>query len=289
MAPSYCKLVLLALTDITYLKSVFLCCSKTALRKLCHWRKLFSWGNERERREPTEYLHSAVFYNGESKEMCKVLFLKRQYWIGCQNWPICKFGHHNWYWERKKWYRNISTCHIAHVRSRKTCLFFPFGNQLFSPVYFWSNSFERFKLSVWTQIDTILCWWKRIRCWFLWVESVVNLSKWMMMMMELDLMWLIRYSVSCRVYLGRGAALEAAVRLEASVRNSPITGQCFEQLSFYPDREPRRCLLSHLYQNMGTHSVPTPLPAPSRPASLPSRRLREQNWRRRESEWVIFL
>lgn len=60
------------------------------------------------------------------------------------------------------------------------------------------------------------------------------------------------------------AALEAAVKFEASVKNDPFTGPCFEQLSFSPDRQPRLCLLSHLYQNMGLSVIPSlPFQAPS--------------------------
>lgn len=64
-------------------------------------------------------------------------------------------------------------------------------------------------------------------------------------------------------------ALAAAVRFEASVTNYPFTGQCCEQLSFSPDRELRRCLLSHLYQNIrrALHHHPTP-PNPPTPCPL---------------------
>lgn len=84
-------------------------------------------------------------------------------------------------------------------------------------------------------------------------------------------------------------ALEAAVRFEASVKNYPFTGQCFEQLSFSPDREPRHCLLSHLYQNMGTDAVPHSPPCPSAPSQFTATETEKANWTRRESKWVIFL
>ncbi len=77
------QLAQLALTDITYLKSNFLCHSKTAIRKLgCDASGNYCFkSNEDERREPTElakYLHSAKFYTGKSKEMCKEVIL----WAG---------------------------------------------------------------------------------------------------------------------------------------------------------------------------------------------------------------
>ncbi len=73
------QLAQLALTDVAYLRSISLCCSKTVHRKLqlVATKKFLLLGNKEERRDPTELakcLHSAMFDTGKSKDMCEVLF-----------------------------------------------------------------------------------------------------------------------------------------------------------------------------------------------------------------------
>ncbi len=73
--PATSQLAQLAQIDITYLKLIFLCRSKTVLRKLrCPAMATTIFRSDKEeRRELTElakYLHSAIFYPGKYKEMC---------------------------------------------------------------------------------------------------------------------------------------------------------------------------------------------------------------------------
>lgn len=75
-----------------------------------------------------------------------------------------------------------------------------------------------------------------------------------------------------------------------SHKHRPHTGQCFEQLSFPPDREQRHSLQSHLYQNVGTHILHMPLPRPAAPLQFTTAETEQgRNWKRGKSEWVIFL
>ncbi len=87
----------LALTDITYLKSIFLCRFKTLLRKLhCAATGNYYFKSDgEERRELTELakcVHSTIFYTGKSKELCKELFFMCWYQIDTLYRPIHWFG-----------------------------------------------------------------------------------------------------------------------------------------------------------------------------------------------------
>ncbi len=77
--PAAFQLAQLALTDVAYLKSIFLCCSKTLFKRfsvLPLATTIFK-SDEEETGEPTELtkrLHLTIFYTLKSKEMCKELF-----------------------------------------------------------------------------------------------------------------------------------------------------------------------------------------------------------------------
>ncbi len=92
----------LALTDVTDLKSVFLCCSKTELKKFVVLPLATTvFKSDKKRGEPTELtirLHFTIFYTLKSKETCKETFFCAG--VGsvlCR--PKCKFGYQtisNW-------------------------------------------------------------------------------------------------------------------------------------------------------------------------------------------------
>ncbi len=90
--PATLQLAQLALTDFTYLKSIFLCRSKTILKKfavlLLATTILKSDIEEREgSTELAKCLQLALFSTLKSKEICKELFTLRQ--------PLRKFRYRN--------------------------------------------------------------------------------------------------------------------------------------------------------------------------------------------------
>lgn len=84
------------------------------------------------------------------------------------------------------------------------------------------------------------------------------------------------------------AALEAAVRLLASVRNSILSQVGVLSGCHFPLPEsPGTVFYLTSIKTWALTPLPTSLPALSHPSSLPPQR--ERNWKRGESEWVIFL
>ncbi len=95
--PATFQLAPLALTDVTYLKSVFLCSSET-ISESCAVVLLETTtfkNDEEERgelRELVKCLHSTIFYTGKSKEKYKELFFTCWYQIGTPYRQIREFG-----------------------------------------------------------------------------------------------------------------------------------------------------------------------------------------------------
>lgn len=98
----------------------------------------------------------------------------------------------------------------------------------------------------------------------------------MNLMMELDLVWLIKYSVSCWVYLGQAQPLKQLSYLRH--QSKTIRSQVSVLSSCHFPLTESRGTVFYLtsIKTWALTSCPTPLPAPQRPFSLPPQRLRRK-------------
>ncbi len=105
--PATFQLAQVALTDVTYLKSNFLCRSKTVLRKFAVLplattilRVMKKSGRKTDRASKMFVFSNILDWDGTGWT-CKGLFFMCWYWIGNRYRLLRKFWYHNWYQEAK--------------------------------------------------------------------------------------------------------------------------------------------------------------------------------------------